>query len=100
MTWRILPTRRRTVKTMSTDRKEQPMTPAPSSYRDSHLGTAKARSYDEDLWDLRAAKGLDWLVEQRLLAGILRSGRSQRHVRWLTLPVARDASWNSWVVIF
>jgi len=52
------------------------MPPAPSSYRDSHLGAAKARSYDEDLWDLRAAKGLDWLVEQRLLADILRSGRS------------------------
>ena len=33
------------------------MPPAPSSYRDSHLGAAKARSYDEDLWDLRAAKG-------------------------------------------
>jgi O-antigen/teichoic acid export membrane protein/SAM-dependent methyltransferase len=45
-------------------------------YRESHLGAAKARSYDEDLWDLRAAKGLDWLVEQRLLAGILRSARS------------------------
>ena len=42
------------------------------SYRDSHLGAAKAQSYDEDLWDLRAAKGLDWLVEQRLMAGILR----------------------------
>jgi SAM-dependent methyltransferase len=59
---------------MSADRKERAR--APSSYRDSHLGAAKARSYDEDLWDLRAAKGLDWLVEQRLLADILRSGRS------------------------
>ena len=52
------------------------MAPAPCSYRESHLGAAKARSYDEDLWDLRAAKGLDWLVEQRLLADILRSGGS------------------------
>jgi len=42
------------------------------SYRDGHLGTAKAQSYDEVLWDLRAAKGRDWLVEQRLMAGILR----------------------------
>ncbi len=42
------------------------------SYRDSHLGAGKAQSYDEDLWDPRAAKGLDWLVEQRLLADILR----------------------------
>jgi SAM-dependent methyltransferase len=49
------------------------MAPASSSYRESHLGAAKARSYDEDLWDLRAAKGLDWLVEQRLLADVLRS---------------------------
>jgi SAM-dependent methyltransferase len=41
------------------------------SYRQSHLGAGTARSYDEDLWDLRAAKGLDWLIEQRLLADIL-----------------------------
>jgi SAM-dependent methyltransferase len=46
----------------------------PRSYRQSHLGADKARSYDEDLWDLRAAKGLDWLVEQQLMAGILRVG--------------------------
>jgi len=51
---------------------------APSSYRDSHLGAAKAQSYDEDLWDAQAAKGLDWLVEQCLLDGILRSARSGR----------------------
>jgi SAM-dependent methyltransferase len=43
------------------------------SYRQSHLGAGKARSFDADLWDLRAAKGLDWLVEQRLLADILRA---------------------------
>ena len=49
------------------------MASAPGSYRESHLGAAKARSYDEDLWDPQAAKGLDWLVEQRLLAGILGS---------------------------
>ena len=42
-----------------------------SSYRQSHRGADKARSYDEDLWDLHAAKGLEWLVEQRLLAGVL-----------------------------
>ena len=52
------------------------MVGTPPSYRDSHLGTAKARSYDEDLWDAGAAKGLDWLVEQRLLDDILRSARS------------------------
>lgn len=49
------------------------VTPAPpSSYRESHLSAAKARSYDEDLWDHGAAKGLDWLVEQRLLDDVLR----------------------------
>lgn len=42
------------------------------SYRQSHLGADKARSYDEDLWDFRAAKGLDWLVEQQLLSDVLR----------------------------
>src|SRR5258708_8791366 len=41
------------------------------SYRNSHLGADKARSYDQDLWDPGAAKGLEWLVEQRLLADIL-----------------------------
>lgn len=46
----------------------------PASYRVSHLGADKARSYDEDLWDPGAAKGLDWLVERQLLAGILDSG--------------------------
>jgi SAM-dependent methyltransferase len=45
----------------------------PRSYRLSHLGVDKARLYDEDLWDPRAAKGLDWLVEQRLLADVLRT---------------------------
>ena len=45
----------------------------PRSYRESHLGSAKARSYDEDLRDLRTAKGLDWLVEQALLAEVLRT---------------------------
>jgi O-antigen/teichoic acid export membrane protein/SAM-dependent methyltransferase len=49
-------------------------TAGPRSYRESHLGAEKARSYDEDLWDPRAAKGLDWLVEQRLLADILQAG--------------------------
>src|SRR5260370_31111944 len=41
------------------------------SYRSSHLGADKARSYDQDLWDPGAAKGLEWLVEQRLLADIV-----------------------------
>jgi SAM-dependent methyltransferase len=45
----------------------------PDSYRVSHVGAEKARAYDDDLWDPRAAKGLDWLVEQRLLADVLRS---------------------------
>ncbi len=43
------------------------------SYRESHLGAGKARSYDEDLWDPYAAKGLDWEVERRLLIDILSS---------------------------
>src|SRR3984957_3720645 len=42
-----------------------------SSYRDSHLGAAKAAAYDEDLWDPATAKGLEWLVEQRMLTGLL-----------------------------
>lgn len=41
------------------------------SYRRSHLGAAKAAAYDEDLWDATAAKGLEWLVERRLLTGLL-----------------------------
>ena len=45
----------------------------PRSYRQVHLGADKARSYDEDLWDPRAAKGLEWLVEQQLLADIFRN---------------------------
>ena len=45
----------------------------PDSYRVSHLGAAKARAYDDDLWDPGAAKGLDWLVEQQILADILPS---------------------------
>ena len=45
----------------------------PVSYRVSHLGAEKARAYDNDLWDPRAAKALDWMLEQRLLADVLRS---------------------------
>lgn len=44
----------------------------PASYRLSHLTASKARSYDDDLWDPRAAKGLDWLIEQQLLADVVR----------------------------
>jgi SAM-dependent methyltransferase len=43
------------------------------SYRTSHLGAEKARTYDADLWDARAAKGLTWATEQRLLLRILDS---------------------------
>jgi SAM-dependent methyltransferase len=50
--------------------RETPST-GPRSYRESHLGPEKARSYDEDLWDSTTAKGLDWLVEQQLLAKII-----------------------------
>jgi SAM-dependent methyltransferase len=58
---------------MRTARKQGRKTPNAGhhSYRESHLGPDKARSYDEDLWDCTAAKGLDWLVEQRLLAHII-----------------------------
>jgi SAM-dependent methyltransferase len=57
----------------------QPEVPS-STYRQSHLGVDKARSYDEDLWDLGAAKGLEWLVEQRLLSGVLQGAvNSRRH---------------------
>jgi SAM-dependent methyltransferase len=52
----------------------EPAEAAAFSYRASHLGADKARLYDEDLWDPRAAKGLDWLVEQQLLAGVLSAG--------------------------
>jgi SAM-dependent methyltransferase len=41
------------------------------SYRYTHLGAEKARSYDADLWDLRAAKGLTWSLERRLLGHLL-----------------------------
>jgi len=44
---------------------------APASYREVHVGADKARSYDEDLWDPTTAKGLEWLVEQQLLAEVL-----------------------------
>jgi SAM-dependent methyltransferase len=40
-------------------------------YRESHLGAEKAREYDADLWDRRAAKGLTWELEQRLLGRVL-----------------------------
>ena len=63
---------------MCAHRRDQTVASAPGSYRESHLGAEKARSYDEDLWDPRAAKGLDWLVEQRLLARILGSVVSSR----------------------
>ena len=63
---------------MCADRAERAMGSAPGSYRDSHLGATKAQSYDEDLWDPRAAKGLEWLVEQRLLGRILNYVRSSQ----------------------
>jgi ubiquinone/menaquinone biosynthesis C-methylase UbiE len=54
-------------------RKRAPAAQQPASYRTSHLGASKARSYDEDVRDPAAAKGLEWLVEQQLLADILRT---------------------------
>lgn len=42
-----------------------------TNYRESHFGAEKAREYDADLWDLRAAKGLTWELEQRLLGRVL-----------------------------
>jgi SAM-dependent methyltransferase len=42
-----------------------------SGYRVTHFGEDKAREYDADLWDLGAAKGLTWAMEQRLLGRIL-----------------------------
>ncbi len=36
-------------------------------YRNSHLGSAKAREYDRDFWSDSSAKGLDWALERRLL---------------------------------
>jgi SAM-dependent methyltransferase len=41
------------------------------SYRDSHVDPSKVKSYDRDLWDPRAAKGLEWLLEQASLDEIL-----------------------------
>jgi O-antigen/teichoic acid export membrane protein/SAM-dependent methyltransferase len=76
--WSMRPNGERTVKSMNSARKTAEQAAdnlGLSSYRDSHVGAEKARSYDEDLWDLRAAKGLDWLVEQRLLADIIQPGR-------------------------
>lgn len=55
------------------DGREQAAGASARSYRESHLGAGKARSYDEDLWDPTAAKGLDWLIEQRILADIFRT---------------------------
>jgi SAM-dependent methyltransferase len=40
-------------------------------YRESHLGAEKAREYDADLWDVRAAKGLTWQLERRLIGRVL-----------------------------
>ena len=49
------------------------------SYRDSHVDPSKVRSYDRDLWDARAAKGLEWLLEQEYIDEIL-SHRPQAQV--------------------
>ena len=42
------------------------------SYRESHLDPAKVASYERDLWDTRAAKGLEWMLERRLIDELLR----------------------------
>jgi SAM-dependent methyltransferase len=41
------------------------------SYRNSHLDPAQVRKYDRDLWNPRAARGLEWLLEQRILSELL-----------------------------
>jgi SAM-dependent methyltransferase len=45
----------------------------PSSYRESHLDPEKVASYERDLWDTRAAKGLEWMLERSLIEELLRS---------------------------
>ena len=45
--------------------------PPNRSYRESHLDPLKVASFDRDLWDSRAAKGLEWILERRLLDGLL-----------------------------
>ena len=41
------------------------------SYRNSHLDPAKVVAYDRDLLDPRAAKGVEWQLEQRILDELL-----------------------------
>ena len=48
------------------------------SYRDSHVDPSKVKSYDRDLWDPRAAKGLEWLLEQHSIDEILSHRRRAR----------------------
>src|SRR5438445_10500479 len=45
------------------------------SYRESHLDPAKVASYERDLWDTRAAKGLEWMLDRRLMDELLRGRR-------------------------
>ncbi len=41
------------------------------SYRHSHLGPEVADRYDRDLWDPSTARGLEWVLEQRILTQML-----------------------------
>ena len=45
------------------------------SYRQSHLEPEIADRYDRDLWDPRTARGLEWVLEQRILTEML-AGRA------------------------
>ena len=44
----------------------------PRSYRESHLDPARVTSYERGLGDIRAAKGLEWMLERRLIDELLR----------------------------
>lgn len=44
---------------------------ARGSYRDSHLDPFKVLAYDRDLLNPRAAKGIEWRLEQRILDELL-----------------------------
>src|ERR1035437_7401588 len=45
--------------------------PPRPSYRESHMDPTKVASYDRDLSDTRTAKGLEWMLERRLIDGLL-----------------------------
>jgi SAM-dependent methyltransferase len=45
--------------------------PSRDSYRESHLDPMQVAAYDRDLLDPRAAKGVEWRLEQRILDELL-----------------------------